>query len=95
MRPHILRLIPKPYRISRRFISQLQNKLVIDQTELKKDLEEPLISHLNKRGLLASITSDELEGLLAKTKLGLYCGADPTAKSLHLGNLLPLMILLH
>ncbi len=32
---------------------------------------------------------------MSQRQFSLYCGADPTAKSLHLGNLLPLMILLH
>ncbi|ODQ78690.1 hypothetical protein BABINDRAFT_162392 [Babjeviella inositovora NRRL Y-12698] len=59
------------------------------------DVQEPLISHLRSRGLLQSITHEELSDIAEKHKLGLYCGADPTARSLHLGNLLPLMILLH
>ncbi|CCH46698.1 Tyrosyl-tRNA synthetase [Wickerhamomyces ciferrii] len=81
---------------SRRFTQLSTTSFNIDQNELQKDLEEPLIQHLTKRGLISQTSNPEdLENLLNKTKLGLYCGADPTAKSLHLGNLLPLIILLH
>lgn len=70
--------------------------LNVDQKLLQEDLEQPLLPHLKERGLVSNVTSEEqLAELIEKTKLGLYCGADPTAKSLHLGNLLPLMILLH
>lgn len=33
--------------------------------------------------------------LVAGEKVKLYCGVDPTARSIHLGNLVPLMVLLH
>lgn len=69
----------------------------------KADSHEPdvnvsLVGHLQSRYLVESITSDELFELTSAEstkKFKLYCGADPTAKSLHLGNLLPLMVLLH
>lgn len=77
------------------FSSLWHQSLNVDQSLLESDLNEPLIGHLRQRGLIANVTSDDLELLAQKTKIGLYCGADPTARSLHLGNLLPLMILLH
>lgn len=52
-----------------------------------------LIGHLQNRYLVESITSDDLYKLDKRMKV--YCGADPLASSLHLGNLLPLMTLLH
>lgn len=55
----------------------------------------PLIVELKSRGLLSQLTSDALENEAEKTKLGVYLGADPTADSLHLGNLLPFMVLMH
>lgn len=64
----------------------------------KPDFELSLIGHLQSRFLVESITNEEIYNLTsagASNKFKLYCGADPTAKSLHLGNLLPLMILLH
>ncbi|GEQ72022.1 hypothetical protein JCM33374_g5708 [Metschnikowia sp. JCM 33374] len=61
------------------------------------DYKQSLVSHLQSRNLVESITSEDLYKLTepGSSKLKLYCGADPTAKSLHLGNLLPLMVLLH
>lgn len=74
--------------------------LVAQLTEpelLEKDFKSSLLRHLQNRGLVESTTSDALYDLTepGAAKLKLYCGADPSAKSLHLGNLLPLMVLLH
>lgn len=49
-------------------------------------------SELQWRGLVQDST-DGLEALLAKEKVLLYAGFDPTAPSLHVGSLLPLMTL--
>ncbi|SCU84791.1 LADA_0D03818g1_1 [Lachancea dasiensis] len=57
-----------------------------------------VLQTLRDRGLVSQVSQPEsvLENkLVSGEKVGLYCGADPTAKSLHLGNLLPLMVLLH
>lgn len=60
------------------------------------DYEGSLVAHLLNRNLVESLTSDDLYKLTENgKKLKVYCGADPTAQSLHLGNLLPLMVLLH
>ncbi|OVF07795.1 putative tyrosine--tRNA ligase [Clavispora lusitaniae] len=63
-----------------------------------KDFQGSLVAHLYSRNLIETLTSDDLYKITEhgnKEKLKLYCGADPTAESLHLGNLLPLMVLLH
>lgn len=57
-----------------------------------------LLEYLQSRHLVESITDDNLYKLTKRDsgqKFKVYCGADPTAESLHLGNLLPLMVLLH
>ncbi|OBA19044.1 tyrosyl-tRNA synthetase [Metschnikowia bicuspidata var. bicuspidata NRRL YB-4993] len=61
------------------------------------EYQQSLLGYLQNRNLVESVTSDDLYKLTepGASKLKLYCGADPTAKSLHLGNLLPLMVLLH
>lgn len=62
----------------------------------KPDFEGSLVAHLLNRNLVESLTSEDLYKMTEQgTKLKVYCGADPTAQSLHLGNLLPLMVLLH
>ncbi|MBN9378927.1 MAG: tyrosine--tRNA ligase [Chlamydiales bacterium 38-26] len=49
-----------------------------------------LIETLTERGFIDSITSEELKDL-AKQPLKVYCGFDPTADSLHLGNMVGIM----
>ncbi len=53
-----------------------------------------LLSDLKARGLFADCTDTEaLTARLALRPLTLYCGFDPTADSLHVGNLVPLLAL--
>lgn len=54
---------------------------------------EDVISILRSRGLIQDITSPELEKLCRQESLTVYCGFDPTAESLHLGNLLGIIVL--
>ncbi|XP_038626065.1 tyrosine--tRNA ligase, mitochondrial [Tachyglossus aculeatus] len=63
-----------------------------------------LLSELRERGLLQEIVpargaDEELPDLLGPGRAGAplvaYCGFDPTAASLHVGHLLPLLALLH
>lgn len=71
--------------------------LTDDAGLFKNEYAGSLITHLQSRNLIESLTSDNLFELTeeGQPKLNVYCGADPTAKSLHLGNLLPLMVALH
>ena len=48
---------------------------------------------LRERGLLQEVSSPDLEKLAAHTTFPVYCGFDPTADSLHLGNLLGIIVL--
>jgi len=50
---------------------------------------------LESRGLIAQASDPALAGLLAKERFVIYVGFDPTASSLHLGHLVPLMALAH
>ncbi|RTE64618.1 tyrosine--tRNA ligase [Amphritea opalescens] len=53
-----------------------------------------LLQDLSARGLIAQMTSEEeLEQHLADGSVTLYCGFDPTADSLHIGSLVPLLAL--
>ncbi|NJC99619.1 tyrosine--tRNA ligase [Candidatus Erwinia dacicola] len=53
-----------------------------------------LIKQLQERGLVAQVTDEEaLAKRLAQGPIALYCGFDPTADSLHLGHLVPLLCL--
>jgi tyrosyl-tRNA synthetase len=54
----------------------------------------PLLQDLHARGLIAQTTdAAALDDMLAKGSVTLYCGFDPTADSLHLGHLVPVLLL--
>lgn len=51
---------------------------------------------LRERGLVAQVThEEELARLLDQEPVTAYCGFDPTADSLHVGHLRPIMLLVH
>lgn len=51
---------------------------------------------LLERGFVEQVTDEEgLRDLLAKEKITCYIGFDPTARSFHVGNLLPILALVH
>ncbi|HEY0478084.1 MAG TPA: tyrosine--tRNA ligase [Kofleriaceae bacterium] len=54
----------------------------------------PLLDDLDARGLLADVTDrDGLAALLASQIVPVYAGYDPTSPSLHIGNLVPTILL--
>eukprot|EP00210_Caulerpa_lentillifera_P004159 g3965.t1 len=57
-------------------------------------LGSDVVSVLENRGLVEDASAlEELKQLTRETRLKLYCGFDPTADSLHLGNLLAIVVL--
>ncbi|MBC5638633.1 tyrosine--tRNA ligase [Ornithinibacillus sp. BX22] len=53
-----------------------------------------ILEELETRGLINQVTDREgLEKHLAENEVTLYCGFDPTADSLHIGHLVPLVML--
>src|SRR5580693_2355412 len=58
-------------------------------------LKSPFLEELRWRGFLEAATSDDLDAFLGEVPRTLYVGFDPTADSLHLGNLIPVMGLAH
>ncbi|XID95505.1 tyrosine--tRNA ligase [Paenibacillaceae bacterium WGS1546] len=60
------------------------------------NLDLNLLENLEYRGLIYQSTDrDGLQEKLNKEPIVLYCGFDPTADSLHIGHLLPILILRH
>jgi tyrosyl-tRNA synthetase len=53
------------------------------------------LDELRWRGFLEAVTSDDLDAYLAEAPRTMYVGFDPTADSLHLGSLIPVMALAH
>ncbi len=60
------------------------------QTELRD-----LVAEFRWRGFLAQTTSDDVDQYLMAERRTMYIGFDPTAASLHLGSLIPVMALAH
>ena len=52
-----------------------------------------VVEVLRSRGLIQDVTSPELEIIASQQTFPVYCGFDPTADSLHLGNLLGIVVL--
>ncbi|KAI1794059.1 hypothetical protein LXA43DRAFT_884347 [Ganoderma leucocontextum] len=59
-------------------------------------MQTGVLEDLRARGLMADITRpDQLAAELQKQSQTVYLGVDPTARSLHVGHLVPLLSLLH
>ncbi|MGZ6391709.1 MAG: tyrosine--tRNA ligase, partial [Ktedonobacterales bacterium] len=54
-----------------------------------------VVAVLQERGLASQVTESGLPEAAAQGQLYVYCGFDPTAPSLHVGNLVPVMALAH
>lgn len=72
---------------------ELATKLARVKNLAMKQSGSQIINQLRQRGLVAQVSADsELEEHLDQPRT-LYCGFDPTADSLHLGHLVPLLVL--
>ena len=58
-------------------------------------MKSPFLEELRWSGFLEATTSDDLDAFLSEAPRTIYVGFDPTADSLHLGNLIPVMGLAH
>src|SRR5215472_18715905 len=61
----------------------------------KRTVTENVVAVLEERGLISQMTESDLSTAAAGGRLNVYCGFDPTAPSLHVGNLVPVMALAH
>jgi tyrosyl-tRNA synthetase len=59
------------------------------------DVKSSFLEELRWRGFLEAATSEDLDAFLTEAPRTIYVGFDPTADSLHLGNLIPVMGLAH
>lgn len=82
-------------RCIRRATTAATLKRVVHETTRKPKRHDSLLTLLEDRGYVNQIAGDRsiLDGLLKSKRVGIYAGVDPTAPSLHLGNLLPIMVL--
>ena len=63
--------------------------------EIKAGRKQSMLSVLEERGYVNAVAGkrDDLEQLMNSKRVGAYLGIDPTAPSMHVGHLLPLMSL--
>ncbi|KAM7490925.1 hypothetical protein LguiA_033846 [Lonicera macranthoides] len=88
----------KPHsRLLRRTNSSLSSSAqTLSNHPSPQSLRPNVINILEERGLLESLTADSLRSSCSDPNLPpirVYCGFDPTAESLHLGNLLGIIVL--
>ncbi|GME64443.1 putative tyrosyl-tRNA mitochondrial precursor (tyrosine--tRNA ligase) protein [Neofusicoccum parvum] len=86
-----------------RFISQGTIRKTIEAEwqwkEQAKEIEagrkQAFLSMLEERGYIKQIAGDRkvLDKVMTNKRIGAYCGVDPTAPSLHVGHLLPFMVI--
>ena len=63
-----------------------------EQTDIT--MSSDVLAELRERGLIFQVAGeDAIEQWLAAEPRTLYCGFDPTADSLHIGSLVPLLVL--
>ncbi|KIX98530.1 uncharacterized protein Z520_05831 [Fonsecaea multimorphosa CBS 102226] len=63
--------------------------------EIEKGNMKSMVTILEERGYINQIvgTREELDKLLTHRRVGVYAGIDPTAPSLHVGHMVPFMVL--
>ena len=59
-----------------------------------EDSAKDIIADLQSRNMVVQLSSgDELKSHLSEASRAVYCGFDPTASSLHIGSMVPLLAL--
>ncbi|KQJ97056.1 tyrosine--tRNA ligase, chloroplastic/mitochondrial [Brachypodium distachyon] len=95
LRPHRLLLLPDPR--SRRRLSAIAAVSANAAAAASTAVRRSVVDVLRERGLVEATTSEALGSSPSaggqQQQLKAYCGFDPTAESLHLGNLLGLVAL--
>ncbi|KAJ2722959.1 tyrosyl-tRNA synthetase [Coemansia sp. Benny D115] len=61
----------------------------------RRGLHTNVIDTLRERHFVNAVTSEDIRKTTGESSVAVYCGVDPTAPSLHLGNMVTLMGLLH
>ncbi|KAI5288732.1 tyrosyl-tRNA synthetase [Ascosphaera aggregata] len=63
--------------------------------EIESGQRQSFLTMLESRGLVNNVVGNRhhLDTLLTRKRIGLYAGVDPTAPSMHIGHIIPLMII--
>lgn len=78
-----------------RKIQTAEEEWQIRAQEIQDGKSRSMLEKLEERGLVNQIVGnrDDLNKVLTERRVGVYCGVDPTAASLHIGHMVPLMAL--
>ncbi|KAI9371951.1 hypothetical protein BJX61DRAFT_509494 [Aspergillus egyptiacus] len=97
------RIIPGPAQCQRRWVTQNYLRRIEDAKkewaefakEIKAGHRKSFAQHLEERELLHDVVGERelLHRIFTEKRAGLYAGVDPTAPSLHVGHMLPFMVL--
>ncbi|EAS30078.3 tyrosine-tRNA ligase [Coccidioides immitis RS] len=75
--------------------AEAEEQWKLQAKEIEAGRKQSFLSFLEERGLVNSVVGqrDALDKLITRKRVGFYAGVDPTAPSLHIGHMLPFMIL--
>lgn len=78
-----------------RKIQTAEEEWEVRAEEIRSGKAKSVLEKLEERGLVNQIVGnrDDLNKVLTERRIGAYCGVDPTAASLHIGHIVPLMAL--
>lgn len=78
-----------------RKMQSAEEEWFIRAEEVRSGKRKSVLEKLEERGLVNQIVGsrDALNKALIDRRVGAYCGVDPTAPSLHIGHMVPLMAL--
>ncbi|PYI34757.1 tyrosyl-tRNA synthetase [Aspergillus indologenus CBS 114.80] len=84
--------------ISQRYLQRLEDarqEWAHFSRQIKEGKRKSFVQHLEDRGLLHDVVGERelLHRVFTEKRAGMYAGVDPTAPSLHVGHMLPFMVL--
>lgn len=88
-RRSLSRVVPR-----HKLVPSCEGRVFLFESKTERMVEMDLLQDLQFRGLINQMTDEDgLKALLAEESVKVYCGFDPTADSLHIGHLLPILML--
>ncbi|KAJ5090660.1 Tyrosine--tRNA ligase [Penicillium argentinense] len=84
--------------ITQQWLKRMQdgkNEWARHAVEIKEGKRKSFAAHLEERGLIHDVVGERelLHQLFTEKRAGIYVGIDPTAPSMHVGHMLPFMVL--
>ncbi|KAJ5708313.1 Tyrosine--tRNA ligase [Penicillium malachiteum] len=95
---HSERLLQQKRCITQNYIKRMEDgkkEWAKHAEEIKAGKRKSFVAHLEERGLIHDVVGerDLLHKVFTEKRAGIYVGIDPTAPSMHVGHMLPFMVL--